>query len=541
MPNSVEDENLSSALLTKQASLYNKIPRSQIVMDIFRRGVPMALAYTYTLSIVTIAALIARYGDKKIDDGDDAISADYLAAATLATTVANTAAVVQVSPFLVMSILGSNEYGQWKDNKTNPVIKNNIANLYKSAIMLGTVIYPVSFLTMYFSKDMLKLFGQNEHIAHLAGEFLRAYAFAMPGIMYRLHGEQMLFALDESVAVMLMSWTSFGIGTGLAYWLAFGSPDFGLAGIAYGYVIESYLTMLAFNIYLLFHPALEGIPFLKGDWINEQVRQKAKAILKMGLPVTAQLVCELAATMLMAFYAGWLGEDELAAQNFATQLYIFIMIPSNSFAQAVAQMVAELIGKEDFNNASRVARYGLCVSSGTVALICAPIAAAPTLLTRIFASSIDDNVMKIAKMIIPIMAVSTTIEALGSDMIQVLRNAKDFNKPTMIKIACLWLGMLGAYLFGFQAGAGMLGVALGFLGGLALGTAILLPRWVDAMQAKNLEIKNTPKISDSATQVFFGCDNNEGGMGRTPSMQLIPQQSDSPPPTPEIINVSRNP
>ncbi|HVT61934.1 MAG TPA: hypothetical protein VHD33_00390, partial [Legionellaceae bacterium] len=223
----------------------------QIITYLLRRGVSMALSYTLPASMVVTALMIARL---KTEDKES--SEDYLATAALVTTVTHIVVCVSFSPFLAIISIGSEKYGELQrfieTNNTAQIIKTRqkIGDLFKISMLLSTLIVPFPFIVFHFSGTILSdWFGQNQHISDLAQQELRAYSFALPGVMYRICMEQILFSFGKSEHTMLMSLSTFAVGTGLSYFFAFGSPNLGLEGIAYGYVIESYLTCFSFGAY----------------------------------------------------------------------------------------------------------------------------------------------------------------------------------------------------------------------------------------------------------------------------------------------------
>lgn len=501
----------------------SEIPVSKILTKIIRQGIPMALSYTFPASMVVTAIMITHLKEESQEN--------YLATATLVTTMTHIIACVSFSPFLAMITLGSEKYGELRrflteNNETQIVhTRKNTADLFKTSIALSTFILPIPFLAMFFSEFILvNIFAQNKHISGLVQQNLRAYSYAIPGLMYRICMEQILFSFKKSHHTMLMGLCTFALGTASAYYLAFGSPNLGLAGIAYGFVIESYLTALIFAAYLHWHPSLKDIPFLTFTnlCLNSFISHQAKELLKMGLPITVQMSCELSAALLMSFFAGWLSENSLAAQNFSVQLFTFALIPSDAFAQTLVQAANQLIGENDFHNASRFAKYGLLANIGLISLVCIPVSISPSILTSMFGSSVNPNVMKMAKYLVPLAAGQTLAETAGLSMTQTLRAANDLYKPTMIKVICLWLGVLTAYLLGFKSSLSIYGVNIGFLFGVTLGTAILAPRWMARMTANNLE---RTKISNTSSTFFYQIPEDSYVENRLNSELKIPEHA----------------
>ncbi|MCR9192218.1 MAG: MATE family efflux transporter [Gammaproteobacteria bacterium] len=481
-----EHMRLESSVSTKTIPTVDPIPVAQIVAKIIRVGIPMALSYTVPASMVATGMMISRLGEEDTED--------YLATAALAVTMTQIVTVAAFSPLLAMITIGGGKYGELKkfirEEKTDDIVRTEkqIADLFKVSILLSTLIVPFPFAAMYFSEPILAdCFGQSRHISGLVQQNLRAYSYGLPALMYRICMEQLLFSFEKTSHTMSISLLTFSIGTAAAYYLAFGPPDLGLAGIGYGYDLEAYLTCLSFAVYLCLHPSFAGTPFLSGTWVNQETLRQSKTLLEMGLPITVQLTSQLAAALLVTLFAGWLGKNALAAQNFSAQLFVFSVIPSDAFAQTLAQVVASLLGEEQFHNAARFAQFGLLTNIGLVSLFCIPISIEPSILTRIFASSADADVMRMVRYLVPIAAGQVLAETAGLSMIQTSRSANDLRTPTKIKMTSLWLGVLAAYLLGFHTSLHIYGINIGFLLGVALGTMALAPRWVHKMEASNLK------------------------------------------------------
>lgn len=492
-----------SPLINKQPENSNleEISAVIIIFDVIKTAVTMALSFTFSWSQILIALFISWLAWLGAANADD-----YLATAFLVTTMTNVLISISFSPFFSTLIRTSKMQGKLSKIRENTEDLQNIqdiqdiskintikkvTDIFKSGIILSTLIAPAPFFGLYFSRYILtEFFHQDAHIADMAQQFLRVYAFAILWLLYRICAEQIMFSFGKTLPAMLIGLGSLSIGTGLSYILTF-IKKFGLEGIAYGYVAEAVLTCIGFWLYLGHHPVFKDMSFFNFLQIDRQIFKQAKKLLKIGLPMTLQITCELMTTLLIGFYSSRFGKSALAAQNFASQLFILAIILSISFGQTVTQKVSSFIGQKDYKNAMRYSRYGLFTTVGCIAAISIPPAVAPEAFTAIFSHSVGRSAMNMAKSLLPLAATQAVYDAANYTMIQVSRATDNFYVPTLIKISCLWLGVLASYYLGFHTSLGIYGVGIGFMLGVAFAAMILFPPFLLATTEENLEITHT--------------------------------------------------
>lgn len=448
-----------------------------------KRAISMALSFTFTAGQFATARMAVSL---PTEDEDAA-----LAAAGLISTTTNILCSISISVLFSMSILASKKQGKLFampefDQERRRKMNRNIADIYQSGLGLSTLILPLPFAGLFFSKYILtSVFQLDEKIAELVQQNLRAYSFALPAIMYRMCAEQMLFSFGKTVPAMLTGLVTFALGTGLAWYFAFGRPNLGLSGIAYGYLIEAWLTFAGFTLYIGNHATFKDLPFFKKtEW--KALLKQLKKMLALGLPITLQMSAELFASLFVGVFSGWLGKDQLAAQNFSTQLFIFAIIPSIAFGQSIAQEVSRYLGKREFVNAMRFSRYGLLTSLGFVTTICLPFAVYPPWLTTILAPAGGERALKMSRLLILMAAIQVIYDTGNYGMTQTLRAANDPVIPTLTKTGCLGLGLLIAWGLGLHSYLDVYGVGIGFLIGVALAAMLIFPRWLQKTEAASL-------------------------------------------------------
>lgn len=465
----------------------------EITGQTLKIAIPMGLSFTFTASEIAMAMMAVRIPKEDSDN-------HYLAAATLITTALNVTASIAMSPLYAMSILGSKQVGKLKrleegfNLEKREAIHTKIAGIFKAGLGLTAIITPLPFLALYFSNPILvHIFKQDPNIVSLVEELLSTYAFAIPGLMFRLTVEQMIFSYGKTLPAMFLALGSFAVGVGLAYFLAFGGPNLGLRGIGYGFLAEAYLSLLGFSLYLGCAKVFKDLPFLHKQFSLANLAKQLKNIVQLGLPITLQMIFELSATLAISVFAGLLGNDQLAAQSANTQLFVFSIIYSISFGQTIAQQVSRLIGEQDYKNAMRFSRYGLLITMVLSALINIPLAFFPQFTASIFSQNPSPRALQWSKGLIPLITTQTLYDTATYGMTQTLRATGDLNMPTFLKIFGLFAGLGLSYALGFGTYLNIYGIDIGFLIGVGFAAMLIFPRWLTGTSKESLMKESKPK------------------------------------------------
>jgi len=454
---------------------------SVIFKRIAELAIPMVLSYTFSFAIVAIGMLASRLNQ----------DAAHMAATTLIMTTTNTLTVIALSPLFAMSIVASHLIGKLRHQKENGILdseldktRERIAAVNKSGMIISVVASPIVFLLMFFSKAILvHVLGQDTAVAQIAQVFLRIYAFAMPAILFRIVFEQMMFSFAKTKAAMIMGVISFGIGTLLAIFLAFGGFEFkglGLSGIAIGYLIEAYITVVFFGLYLAYHPSFIEYRFFKLQKMKMASYGLLLEILKIGGPISFTVVSEMILTFVLGIAAGLVGTLALAALNFAMQFVFFAFVVLSAFGQACCQEVSRELGAKQYLRAKYLAIYGLLTTLIFIMPCCIFVTVYPNILMLILDNQ-NIEIYKIVKILIPIIALTVLFDAMRYNILQVLRACGDHFIAAILSIASILLGIMLIFILGLFTKLGVYGIGLGYLLSIFFGLIVLFPRWLNQL------------------------------------------------------------
>lgn len=463
----------------KKAVSLDEEPEScgEVVKTTTVQALKMTLSFTFSAQLPLLLAMTGHLQDS---NGDNTL---YLAAATLGVLIFETGAVASVTPSFAIMFEGGPLYGQILDLKTpedqKTALKKEISRMIKNAVLLCTpVALPVTAF-LFFSKSILvNLFKQDEAVSELVQQFSRPMATMIPVYVLRFAQQNIFFTHQQVGWVTVISLTSFLLcSVFLAEGLGFGRfslPNLGMWGIVAATMAENILTTLGMSVGLLFKDAFKdyhfSASFLRCD---AQDGKQQKALAKQGIPLDLTYLSEQATAYAKGMLYGYVGKTALAAQNFAGLLSFSILILAHAFSQAVALNIATASKARRVNRA----RYGLLTSLLASLLLAVPASIRPEIVIGIVGGDVSGDVASLAPALIRLAAGTSVLYMPALTMLQSLRMTPNHLKPTFVFNAWLWVSVLTAYLLGFQAEWGAVGIGLGSLLGTGAGTLHLSTLW----------------------------------------------------------------
>lgn len=461
-------------------------------------AIPMALSFTFSFEVFLIVVLINYINE----------SEDEIASATLITVLMNMLCVVGFAPLFSMNIIASNKVGELtqaeKEGEKEELLQEKreyIAGINRNGFGLSMALTLPVVAGMVFSKPLLvKVFSQDEHIAELTQDFLRVYSIAVPALMTRISTEQMMFAFGRAKEAMVLGSVNLIIGTGLSLWLGKGS--LGSKGIALGYVAETYLTSLAYALYLAKHKDFSKFEFFHIFKRFRGQMQQLKELLETGGSIATSVASEMLMALSVGVFAGVLGTPEQSSMTYINQYVFFNFLLLSGFGMACSQEVNRLIGAKQYANASRIGKYGLLTTMIYSTPIPLLFAIVPNLL--IISSADQSEIENILKYLAPIMSAGVIIDSLRYNLLQQERVLNDTKTSTYISVTALTMGITSSALLGLKTSMGVYGVALGFTGGVILACPPLLYRWHHRINAEKMRQMNEAPLLSSPANSCMG-------------------------------------
>lgn len=502
----------------------NKIKLKQIYFTIIKNAAPIAGTLIGSLNVLAGGLIAARLSQSSSENQK------YLASTTLITAEQTTLMVVFTSSLYSVSIHSGYLYGQLKitDNRTNeegsenePLLSEanqvDVKKKFELAstcingcyIVIAGAVIPMTI--MAFSDDIMKnLFQQDPAVSALVGKYFKSYLIGVPGTMFTMAFEQLLFGLNRQNIAFIISTTNFVIGVIAAYGLSFGVlglPKMGIAGIGLGFTIQGYLNTLIYLCYFNLSPELRKYKLFTSTYkIHMPI---LKRMLSIGWPATIMVLSELLATFMAGVLCGKLGDKELAAQNFSSQFAFLVVIPIIAIAQACGQEISRAMGMQHYSQVRKIGFAGASVGLCAISLISLPVAIYPKALIYVFNSQSNEELLPILKLLMPLTCLYMMFDTQRNIFSISARGAKDEVIPAMIAAFFALSSIPLAYALGVHTSLGIYGVTAGYGLGIMLGALPIMYRFyqnsnVDKLKvAVQVEESNLPFWTKLKHSVFF--------------------------------------
>jgi MATE family multidrug resistance protein len=198
-------------------------------------------------------------------------------------------------------------------------------------------------------------------------------------------------------------------------------------------------------------------------------------MLRLGLPIGAQMMLEGGAFNIMALLMGWLGVVQVAAHQIALNLASLTFMVPLGVASAAAVIVGHAVGRGDPEGVRRSTFASLVVGAGFMLCTGVLFIAAPELLARLYTP--DMAVIALAALLLPIAGVFQVFDGLQVVAIGLLRGLGDTRTPMIVNIVGFWcIGMPVSLWLGFGLDYGAQGLWWGLVVGLVIVAVFLIVR-----------------------------------------------------------------
>lgn len=436
---------------------------SEHIRATFLLGLPLVGAQLAQVSInVTNTVIIGRIG------------AAELAAAVLATQffylfwMFGSGFAYAVMP-LVANAVGAGD--------SRSVRRSVRMGLWATCLYSALVMVP-----LWFTEAILLAIGQDPHVSALAGLYARFFQWSMLPYLGIFVFRSYLSALERPRVVLLMTVIGALANAALNYVLVFGHlgfPALGLPGSGIASVITSSLVLLLLVAYTRRAEFLRRYELYDRFWRFDATA--FKDVLRLGWPIGATILAEVALFTAASVMMGWIGTIELAAHGIALQIAsVSFMVPLGLAAAATVR-VGTAFGRGEAADVGRAARTALGVATAISVCAAASFWLMPETLIRLYLDAADPDAPRVLAVAVPLLLVAAAFQIVDSIQVTasgILRGLKDTRTPMILAVVSYWLvGMPVAYGLAFPVGLGGVGVWLGLAIGLLVASVLMTGRF----------------------------------------------------------------
>lgn len=263
-----------------------------------------------------------------------------------------------------------------------------------------------------------------------------------------------------------------------------GCPELGLMGAGLSTLISRILMLLCFVLYIFKSEQFKAY----AQAIKEALfsRVKMRHIFNMGYPVAIQMGLEASTFSFSAIMVGWISVTALAAHQVAitiSQLF-FLMMQGLSFALSI--LVSNCYGIKDYAGIHAYVKRGILMIFGTSLSLSILLYIFRYPAVGMFTDS--PEVAEIAVVLFYVLFAYQIGDGIQLCFANVLRGLQDV-KPIMYAafVSYYLIAIPVAYVLGFKAGLGAVGVWLGFPIGLTLAGIFFYARYRSDMRRLTAE------------------------------------------------------
>lgn len=388
--------------------------------------------------------------------------ADHLAATASIVTLLNDTLITSSSFLFATNILGPQLISKYRatnnDNDKKPVMI-----LFQNGMVMVVALSLLNTPILFFSGDILKIFGQTPQDAAISQQFLRNYLVLIPPTLFELYAIQVLITLNKTkymlggsailVASLLLS---YGMSIG-----KFGFQNRGETGLLTGYGIESYATSIFYGLCFLHDSDISNFFSVEPVGQLQEYLQQFREQLKTVFPLTLTILSELTLSFFMGNFAGILGVQQQDA--FALMLPPLWMntVVSVNFAISALTRVGEMkFSETNQHHVFPTAIIGIVLTVLASSII--------PLWMMIGLSDIEDATTNtILRNTLPLFALNSLLDSACYGFLFTQRILNDNLNSSIIRAVGCFASIVLSYLFAVTFGIGMNGIGLGSL----LGTA----------------------------------------------------------------------
>jgi len=250
-----------------------------------------------------------------------------------------------------------------------------------------------------------------------------------------------------------------------------GAPALGVPGSAWATTLSRWLLVA-----ILFVQARRRLTPLVRP-MRREIWQAAPLgrMLRLGLPIGAQMFLEFGAFALVALMMGWLGTRSMAGHQIAINLASLTFMVPLGVGDAASVLVGQGVGRGDARATRGAAASALLCGVGFMVGTAVLFLAAPGSLARLYTPDLD--VVLVAASLIPLAGIFQVFDGTQAVAAGILRGLGQTRVAMLVNLLGYWcVGLPVSYLCGIRLGQGPAGLWWGLVIGLAVVATTLLLR-----------------------------------------------------------------
>ncbi|RLD68075.1 MAG: MATE family efflux transporter [Bacteroidetes bacterium] len=355
------------------------------------------------------------------------------------------------------------------------LLRNSFFTNTMMAFLLSVIMITISF----FFDHM----GQDDEVVALALPYYRILVASLLPFIWFFTFKQFAEGMGNTMNAMIITLVANFLNIVLNYVLIFGKWGFeayGLNGAGFATLLSRIMMPIVFFIVFRYRKIFWR--YWVYAWYSRIKYSSVMNLIKMGVPISLQILLEVLAFALTAIMAGWLGVVPLAAHQIAIGLATVTFMIVTGISSATTIRVSHQYSHADFQGVKKATYASVHLVWVFMSFTALSFLLFRNLLPELY--SHDLEVISLAAQLLIMAAVFQLFDGTQVVILGALRGLADV-KHAMIysALSYIFIGLPLGYLFAFILEWGVMGLWVGLVAGLASAALLFFRRFLHIYRA----------------------------------------------------------
>ena len=226
-----------------------------------------------------------------------------------------------------------------------------LAQIFGTTLLINLIIAAVLLIGIQlFLPDLIRSFTHNHAIGESEIVFVRIRSFGLLFSMITLSINSYFLAMGKTYMILVSAAIIAVTNILLDYGLIFGNlgmPSMGIAGAAYASMLADGAGMVFISLALIASNDRKRHKLFKGLRYNTD---SLKSLLKIGSPITLQLLVALITWTVFFIWIEQKGEYELTVSQTIRTLYFLAFVPIWGFSSTTKTYISQYLGNKSYDD-----------------------------------------------------------------------------------------------------------------------------------------------------------------------------------------------
>lgn len=359
----------------------------------------------------------------------------------------------------------------------------DVRRTVRQGMWAAVVIVVPIWLVLWHAEAILLAMGQRPDLALQAGHYMHALQWSILPFFFYLVLRSFISALQRPQWALAIGVGGVAVNAFAAWCLIFGHlglPRLGLVGAGIATTLADTLMFVVLVIVLHADRRFRRYHLLGRFWRADWSR--FVELWRLGMPIGATLVFEVAVFNASTFLMGLIGEASIAAHSIALQIASLSFMMPLGLSQAATVRVGRAYGAHDVDGIRRAGWAALAMGTTFMAMAALVMIRLPrTLISAFLDLDVPANapVVDLAVSFLALAALFQLADGAQAVTAGMLRGLHDTRMPMVYAALGYWgIGLVVGVVLAFGAELHGVGIWIGLAAGLTTVAVLLLTRWL---------------------------------------------------------------